>query len=77
MTIKEITDMTAQELIDQLGTTLLGRKVNTEAMGEYPGSVADVIELHPDPTAPEIVFTIKHPTFGEIGVFDFEECSLA
>lgn len=69
--------MTALDLVNQLGTTLLGRRVNTQAIGDYPGGVAKVIKICPDPAFPEIVFEIDHPEFGEIGVFDYEECSLA
>lgn len=70
--------MTALDLVNKLGTTLLGRMVNTAAIGEYPGGVAKVIELYPDAEdSPEIVFQVSHSTFGEIGVFDYEECSLA
>lgn len=68
--------MTAQELVDVLGDALVGRRVITEAIGEYPGGEAEVIQIQPDPEAPEIVFQVKHPTYGEMGVFDYEDISL-
>jgi len=55
---------------------LVGKNVMTEKIGEYPGGVARVTKLFPDLAAPEIVFTVCHPTFGEIGVFEGEECNL-
>lgn len=58
-------------------TDLIGRSINTESIGDYPGGVAVVTELFPDRAAPEIVFQVKHPTFGEIGVFAQEEVSFA
>lgn len=56
---------------------LIGRKINTEEIGDYPGGVAEVIQLLPDPNAPEIVFLVRHPSFGEIGIFEYEEVSFA
>lgn len=55
---------------------LIGKQVMTEPMGEYPGGVAKVTKLFPDPSAPEIVFQVKHPSFGRIGVFANEICDL-
>jgi|GEM_PF-3351571 hypothetical protein len=68
--------MTAKQLIDIHGTSLIGQRVDTEAIGEYPGGIATVTELAPDPQAPEIVFTVQHPTFGQMGVFDWEHVVL-
>jgi len=68
--------MTAQALLSLYGGSLLGRHVVTVQIGEYPGGLAEVIELLPDPAAPEIVFNVNHPTFGEIGVFDWEPVQL-
>lgn len=63
----------AYELVQMHGKSLIGTKVNTVAYGEYPGGVATITELYPDPEgAPEIVMQVMHPTFGEIGVFDYE-----
>lgn len=71
--------MTAKELVQTtgaLGVDLVGKKILTQRYGEYPGGIAEVTELAPDETAPEIVLNVRHPTFGEIGVFDHEEVSL-
>lgn len=68
--------MRAEALLYKLGHELLGRTVLTEEMGEYPGGEAVVVELLPHRKAPEILFTVKHPTFGECGVFDWEEVHL-
>jgi len=68
--------MLAEELVKKHGSALIGRTVLTNPMGEYPGGYAEVLELEPDPEAPEIVFQVKHPTFGEIGVFGYERVYL-
>lgn len=72
--------MTARELMetcDALGVSLIGRKVDTEAIGEWPGGIAEVYAMNLDENAPEIIFHVRHPEHGEMGVFDFEEISLA
>ncbi len=66
----------AARLVDALGDALVGRSVLTVAMGEYPGGVAIVTEVRPDPAAPDIAFLVRHPTFGTIGVFDCEQVTL-
>jgi len=65
--------------VDLCGTELIGRTVKTREMGSYPGGLATVTEIAPDPNAPEIAFTVQHPTWrdkfcedGEIGVFGYE-----
>ena len=68
--------MTAKQLIESHGQSLVGRSVATEPIGEYPGGVATVTELAPDPNAPEIVFNVCHPAFGPIGIFDWEGVTL-
>lgn len=62
---------------------LAGRTVQTPRAGDYPGGAAIVIEVAPDPAAPEIVFNVFHPTWrdesgrsGVIGVLAHEEVSL-
>lgn len=65
-------EMTAEALVARMGEELVGRHVMTEALGEYPGGRAKVVELTPDPEAPEIVYQVVHPTFGAIGVFESE-----
>ena len=72
----------AKKLVKRLGKDLIGRTVFTPAMGEYPGGYAKVIEIHPDPGAPEIVFNVEHPTWKDdednniMGVFENEDVSL-
>jgi hypothetical protein len=67
--------MTAKKLVIK-NPILIGRHICTQAFGHYPGGVAEIIAVEPDPACPEIVLQVKHPTFGEIGVFDFEEVAL-
>ena len=69
--------MLAKDLVESYGKALIGMAVDTPAMGEYPGGKAVVTEIAPDPSAPEIVFQVCHPTFGEIGVFGNEAVDLA
>ena len=66
----------AKELAKREGENLLSREVLTSACGEYPGGMATVIELAPDPGAPEIVFNVRLDDWGEIGVFDYEMVAL-
>jgi hypothetical protein len=66
----------AKIFADTHGENLIGMSVMTERIGAYPGGIATVIEINPDPDA-GIVLKVKHPTFGEIGIFDSEEIYLA
>ena len=73
--------MNAKKLVGVVGNRLVGRTVWTEAMGYYPGGAARVVELAPDSEAPEILFTVEHPTREQacrrrIGVFEWEEVVL-
>lgn len=68
--------MTAKQLKWKHGARLIGRQIHTPPMGEYPGGIVTVVALTPDPDAPEIVLQVKHPTFGEIGVFESERVAL-
>jgi hypothetical protein len=68
--------MTAKQLTKTHGASLIGRRIETEAIGEYSGGIATVTEIAPDPQAPEIVFNVRHPTYGEIGVFKWEQVTL-
>ncbi len=75
--------MKAIQLRAIYGVQLIGQKVMTEEVGEYPGGEAEVTELWPDPKDDNIVFNVRHPTWrtedhpnGEIGVFAQEECNL-
>lgn len=68
--------VSARQLVDAHGENLVGQKIITQPMGDYPGGKATVIEIAPDFTAPEIVFDVEHPTFGRIGVFEYEQVRL-
>lgn len=68
--------MKANQLVQKPGQKLLGQKVNTPALGEYPGGVATVTQIAPDENAPEIVFQVSLPHYGECGVFETEDVSL-
>ena len=73
--------MNARKLVELAGVRLLGRTVLTEAIGYYAGGEARIVELAPDPGAPEILFTVEHPTREQacrrrIGVFEWEEVVL-
>jgi hypothetical protein len=58
------------------GNDLIGKNVMTQQIGSYPGGLAKVIEIDPDVDA-GIVLQVLHPTFGEIGIFDYEDISFA
>lgn len=62
----------ANRFVEIYGESAIGMIIGTQAIGEYPGGLAEVVGLESDPAAPEIVFDVRHPTFGEIGVFDYE-----
>jgi len=64
--------MKAKEAVIQYGKDLIGKYVHTSPMGDYPGGLAKVIEIAPDPAAPEIVFQVEHPAVDPIGVFEHE-----
>lgn len=74
--------MLASSLVKKMGKRLVGRKVKTPAMGEYPGGIATVIEVGHDKNAPEISFMVEHPTWkddegnSEMGVFEYEAVTL-
>jgi hypothetical protein len=73
--------MNARKLVEVAGVRLLGRTVLTEALRYYPGGEARVVELAPDPGAPEILFAVEHPIREQagrrrIGVFEWEEVML-
>lgn len=78
--------MTALELFNVYTRPeeLVGRWIMTECGGQYPGGLAEVIEIMPDPdAAPEITFQVRNPLFqssgnplGQIGVFAWEEVQL-
>jgi hypothetical protein len=69
--------MTAQELVQEHGAALVGRKVHTEAIGSWKGGPSEVLQLEPDESAPEIVMQVRRLDDGdEIGVFGYEEIEL-
>lgn len=68
--------MTAEELVNLYGDDLIGEKIMTEAMGDYPGGIATIIEIHPDPAVAEIPIQVNNPGWGEIGVFHYETVEL-
>ena len=76
--------MTAAELVQLHGAALVGRIVNTVAMGEWPGGLAKVTEVAHDPGAPEISFLVRHEDpqvhididVVDMGVFEYEEVEL-
>lgn len=65
---------TARTLLRRYGPGLVGRTVDTPAMGEWAGGICTVTEIRPDKNAPEIVFNVKRigGDEEEIGVFEFE-----
>jgi len=78
--------MNAAKLVSSLGSALLGRHVMADPVGGrfgYPGGLAVVIEINPDPNAPEIVCNVRHATWredcacsGEVGIFEWENLQL-
>jgi hypothetical protein len=64
--------VTALALLSAMGQRLLGREVATLAIGDWPGGVARVTELRPDPAAPEIVFNVQRQDGRTVGVFGDE-----
>ena len=75
--------MLAKDLVRKMGSRLIGSMVVTPAVGDYPGGYAKVVEIHPDPAAPEIVFNVEHPEWKDeddecsiMGIFENEEVSL-
>ena len=64
--------------VESAGDRLLERTVWTQASGFCPGGAARVVELGPDPGAPEILFKGEHPKWVQAGcstlaVFEWEE----
>jgi hypothetical protein len=75
---------TAKDLLRDHGEALVGRKVWTQRIGNWPGGLARVTKLYHDESAPDILFQVegleeqaKYPDGDKtIGVFDFEPCLL-
>jgi hypothetical protein len=78
--------LTAEELVKEYGKSLIGRKVMTQKVGFWPGGLARVISLNPDPNAPEIIMMVRGLenqsiscpglTDNQIGILKFEEISM-
>jgi hypothetical protein len=72
----------AKALVKNMGKRLIGRTVVTHRMGSYPGGYAKVVEIHPDPAAPEISFNVKHNDWKDedgnsiMGIFEYEDVEL-
>ncbi|MBE4471867.1 hypothetical protein HJ009_22760 [Vibrio parahaemolyticus] len=63
----------AKQMLAELGSELVGRTVITMPYGGWPGGLARVTEVNPDPAAPEISFNVQSiQTREEIGVFEDE-----
>jgi hypothetical protein len=58
------------------GKDLVGLDVNTLPIGDWPGGRCTVVEINPDPGAPEISFTVSHPEHGEMGIFEGEPVTI-
>lgn len=69
---RDYREMNADSFVKTFAKKAIGMEIQTEAIGEYPGGKAIVTELYPDPECPKIVCNVKHPTFGEIGIFSDE-----
>jgi hypothetical protein len=63
----------AAELSTHFGNRLVGATVMTSVLSRWQGGKAIVIEITPDPAAPEIPLQVKHDTTGEeMGIFGDE-----
>ena len=69
--------MNAQQVLELWGGSLVGMIVHTPAMGDYPGGIAKVTEVLPDPSAEEILFIVEHPKEGKMGIYYFKKARLA
>jgi len=66
----------ADELRACMGADLVGKRIVTPPLGDYPGGEAVVLDLGTDPAAPEIVMNVHLDDWGDIGVFEFETVRL-
>ena len=63
----------AGALVKTMGKSLVGREVETEAIGEWSGGRCVVTQVRPDRAAPEIVFQVRRLSDDEeMGVFRSE-----
>lgn len=67
--------MTAKQLVEKMGSKLIGQWVQTVRYGDWPGGPARVFALSMDRNAPEIVCQVSHGTKTS-GVFDHEPVAL-
>ena len=68
--------MKASAMVRKYGKKLIGKKISTLRMGDYPGGVATVMGIKPDPKAPEIVMDVSNPDYENgdpIGIFAYEQ----
>ena len=81
--------ITAKEAVERYGESLISKEIDTVRYGAWPGGISEVIELAPDPKAPEIAFMVRGlnikvdmaVTAGrldgyEIGVFEDEQIGI-
>lgn len=66
MTAKEL--LLVAHILTGDAKNLVNHHILTEKIGWWPGELANIKEVMPDPAAPEIVFTVEN-SHGEIGVF--------
>lgn len=67
---------TAKLLRERQGEALVGKLVQTIAIGDWPGGIARVVDLGHDPAAPEIVMNVHSDEHGDIGVLEYEPLEL-
>jgi hypothetical protein len=72
--------MNAKEAVEKFGSKLVGECVLTEEIGTYPGGWATVIQILPDPNAPDIVMMVSNSSYDEeptMGIFEYENIILS
>ena len=69
--------MRARTAVKKFGTALVGQTIRTQAIGDWRGGMAKVVELYPDKQAKEIVMQIRGTQGqGEVGVFHNEQIEI-
>ena len=69
----------AADVVKKYGKSLVGKRVMTQAVGEWPGGEAIVTKVRHDKNAPEIVCLVRscnakvNKQFGEMGCFHDEQ----
>lgn len=63
--------MYAKDLVNEKGSSLVGKYVFTECIGGWPGGLAMVVTIMHDVEAPEIVMMVKQGKI-EMGIFEDE-----